>query len=137
MASFLIKVGASVWWPVHVNVPADGGTVETVTFDIKFRRYGLAQGATFSGMTDAEFITAVAIDWRGVVDHDSAPLAYTPTNVAKVLDVPGCAEAIGAAFRSCFHAAPETRLGNSEPSPAGGPAAAPAPASEAPPATPI
>ena len=125
MADFIIKTGAGVWWPVIVMQGIDGGVVaEAGRFDIKFRRVARSEIEAIRALDDAAFVARVATAWRGVIDGDGMALPFTPTGIAQALDVMGVAEAIGTAWGKFVAGIAETRLGNSEASPAGGPAAA-------------
>lgn len=132
-APYVIKAGAATWWPVKWNEPADGGQVVEQQIEMKFRRVSPARFEELreasSSKDDIWFINAIAADWRGVADEDG-PLAFTEANVRRMLEIQGWALAVGTAFAKCHFAQAETRLGNSEGSPAGGPVAA-APASTA------
>lgn len=123
MANFRITPDAGAWWPVRFNQGIDGGHVEEVAFDLKFRRMTSSEAAKVIKETDADFVLAVATAWRGVTGNDG-PVAFDRTQVALAVDLPGVAEAIGRAWAAFISATPETRLGNFEPSLAGGPAAA-------------
>jgi hypothetical protein len=126
-APYVIKKGAAIWWPVKWLEPADGGLVVEQQIEVKFRRVtreGFADlKATADAEDDAAFVQRIALDWRGVADEEG-PLAFTETNIRRMLEIEGWATAVGAAFAKCHFAQGETRLGNSAGSPAGGPAAA-------------
>lgn len=124
MSNFRFVKNAAVWWPVTIDVPTDGGTVEQQRFELKFKRMTVPESQGLNDLNAIDFLKAVAIDWRGVED-DGKPVPFTPENAVLLLDQQvGLAAAVVNAWTKFWFAEPETRLGNSEPSPAGGPAAA-------------
>ena len=62
--------------------------------------------------------------WRKVVSN-GRPVQFTDDNILKLLKWPGFAVAFGNAYKDAFSAKLETREGNSEGSPANGPAGEP------------
>lgn len=137
--AFVIVKGATTWWPVKWNVPVDGGGVQEVGFEIRFKRIGIdefqALAKQASAMVDETFLTAVATDWRGITDDAGRPVPFDAAGRTAMLDVPFVPTAIANAWQRFFMAVPETRLGNSDPSPAAGPVEATVTA-EAPPPVP-
>jgi hypothetical protein len=138
--SFVIVKGATTWWPVKWNVPVDGGGVTEVGFEMRFKRIGIAEFqallAEAQAGVDDSFLTKIATDWRGITDDADRPVLFDAEGRAAMLDVPFVPTAIAVAWQNCFAAVPETRLGNSAPSPDAGPAAAAETAVGASPATP-
>lgn len=124
MANFVIKNGAGVWWPVMVAVAIDGGNVEQQTFEVKFKRLDVAGIEAARQLQDPAWVAATILDWRGVHIGDDGQLPFNAENVDVLLAQPNLAAALGTAWAAFVSAQPETRLGNSEASPAGGPAAA-------------
>lgn len=140
MSGFVIVKGATTWWPVRWNVPVDGGGVQEVGFEMRFKRLGIT---AFNGLqkqpgdeVTPEFAEQIATDWRGITDDAGRPVPFDGHGRAAMFDVPFVPGAIYQAWQNCFTATPETRLGNSEASPAAGPAATPAPATADPAAMP-
>ena len=123
MSNFRFVKNAAVWWPVTVDVPADGGTVEQKRFELKFKRLKVSEIEEIRQLGNVDFVLRTAVDWRGLDDEGKA-VPFGASTIAEIMDEPGVAEAIGRAWGSFLTATPETRLGNSGPSPAGGPAAA-------------
>lgn len=132
MANFRIVRSAAVWWPVIWQEAADGGGVEECRIEVKFKRLTISQFKAFETKEIAEVLAEVALDWRGIDDDAGRPVPFTPEAVAQLLDMPNLPSALAIAWGRCFAAMPETRLGNSGPSPAGGPAAMTEPTAEAP-----
>lgn len=127
--AYVIKKGAGVWRPVRWDEAVDGGGVETAEIQVKFRRVGLEEAAELNKLAGAgelsmpEFAKRVVLDWDGPAEADGKPLAFTPDNVAALLDVPGFPAGLELAFWQMVGGMADERVKNSPASPAGGPAA--------------
>lgn len=125
MSNFVIKKGATAWWPVKWLEPTEEGDLLPVAIDMKFRRLSVEQsrnGADEPG--DLGFIKWVATDWRKITDDAGRPAPFDDENLLEMVARPAFMVAVGEAFNAFLLALPETRLGNSDPSPAGGQAGA-------------
>lgn len=122
MSNFVIKKGATAWWPVSWAEPVDGGETVQCRIELKFRRLSKEEAATVV-TEDAAFIRFVATDWRHITDEAGRPAPFDEENVTEMAARPAFSIAVAEAFGAFTQALPETRLGNSDPSPAGGPAA--------------
>lgn len=100
---FKLKQSASFFWPVDVNVMADGGQHQKQTFDAEFLRLGQKQLDELSAkvkvgeMNDADFVRQVLVGWRGVVD-DGVEVPFSAGALDQLLDLPGLAASIVIAF---------------------------------------
>ncbi|HPU15384.1 MAG TPA: hypothetical protein PK808_04810 [Polymorphobacter sp.] len=135
------------WWPVNFEVPADGGEVAAQSVDLKFARLGALDYKALWGTAyaDAQAVGEGKIPpptasematrnrqmfnrcvrgWRNIVDGEGSPLPFADPYIDQLLDVGGFPEAFGLAYLKFWNAVPETILGNSAPSPDGGPATA-------------
>ena len=77
-----------VWWPVKIEVPADGGTTYTKEIDVLFELFtkSEARAAVESGTT-AEAVIAKVRDWRKMdPGADDAPLPCTPDIVRALFE---------------------------------------------------
>lgn len=113
-----IKRYLTVWWPVTIAVPADGGQTETHRAEFllrvprdsdrrkMFNRYDNNTGAVTADvnaqMTDdlRAFLTDHVEDWREIVDDDGQPIAFSAEALADSLDAlpaltPALATALG------------------------------------------
>lgn len=134
MGKFVFVRGGSIWWPVKWLEPVDGGGTVEQSLEMKFKRLPWDQIDAIYKLDNAQFIAAVATDWRDIIDAEKRPVPFEADAIAEMAGRPAFGEAIGAAFMMCLRALPETRQGNSDPSLAGGPAAgaatAPAPVAD-------
>lgn len=133
MAYRIVK-NAAVWWPVRwMDVEEDGSLIEReVEFKFKRQPKDAIDDAKLDELLLPDFVTAVAVDWRGVEAEDGKPLAFSRMGVETFLNQPGeVFPAVARAWNACMNAEPERRLGNFAPPPADGLAAA----TVAPPAT--
>lgn len=124
MGKFVFVRGAVTWWPVKWFEPADGGVTVENTIQLRFKRtpWGEEVDALYK-LDVVPFIEAVATDWRGIIDDADRPVAFEADAIAEMAGRPAFGEAVGAAYLEFLRAVPATRLGNSEASLAGGPAA--------------
>ncbi len=125
--AYVIKKGAGVWRPVRWDEAVDGGGVESQEICVKFRRVGLEEAAGLNARAGAgslpmlEFARSVVLDWDGPA-AEAGPLAFTPDNLAALLDVPGVPAAIELAFWQMVGGMADERTKNSPASPGTGPA---------------
>lgn len=79
-----LKIADSVWWPVVIEVPADGGKVQSLEVEGKFRL--LHDDDYIATMKDAgvDLLSQVLLDWRGIEDESGAPLAFSPSALAQL-----------------------------------------------------
>jgi hypothetical protein len=124
MSNFRFVKNAAVWWPVRWQLAIDGGRTEEVSIELKFQRVRVSEIEEIRALENVDFVLRTAADWRGVLDEAGKPAPFERELVGQLMDQPGVAEAIGRAWGGFLTATPESRLGNSVPSPAGGPAAA-------------
>lgn len=92
MAQFIIKKNPTVWWPVSVVIPADGG-VTAYQFEAQIRvrpeseldaaleKERRAQEAAGTSLLLSLEAAAVSLpefvaDWRGVVDDEGFPIPF-------------------------------------------------------------
>lgn len=105
---FKLAISPAYWWPVEVALPgageAAGGVVEKADFEVEFIRMGeeqfvkLAQEVQERRIGDVDLVPRVIRNFRKVQDDTGASLPYSAANLATLLDVPGVASAIVAAF---------------------------------------
>lgn len=128
MSAFRIVKGAGTWWPVTWAEPLDGGEVAECQIEVKFRRHPWERVDELYKLGNHQFAAEVALDWRGIEDDAGRPAPMFGSEgssdaLTEMLSRPAFAVALGAAYVAFLRAQPETRLGNSAASPAGGPAA--------------
>lgn len=88
-----------VWWPVKIEVPADGGTTDTKEIDVLFELFTKSEAreaATAASATEA--IIAKVRDWRDMTRDDDTPLPCTPDIVRALFEHPYIERAFTAAL---------------------------------------
>lgn len=103
-----LKLGQprSYKWPVEWTIPADDGRHQKIGFDAEFKRLAqtrideIYKSATGGGaISDEELVGEVLVGWgTNVLDENDQPLAFTPANIAAVLDIQGARAATVRAF---------------------------------------
>jgi hypothetical protein len=121
MSGFRFVKDAAVWWPVRWQEPADGGETVEASIELKFRRLGVSEAEALTSLSNLEFVSAAATDWRGALDGEGKPVPFSKEWVAAWLDIPPVAAAVAASWARFLSAQPEIRVGNSAASPGGGP----------------
>lgn len=123
MSRFVFVRGGATWWPVKWLEPVDGGGAVEQSLEMRFRRLPWSEASAIPFAASAEFVRALAVDWRDIVDEAGREVPFEESAIVEMAGRLPFVEALVGAFFECLRAAPETRLGNSEPSPAGGQAA--------------
>ena len=127
--AFRIVKDATSWWTVKWNGVDDDGQVVEQSLELRFARLGNAEFMAMFGPDNTTENQAlwnrVVRGWRGLQDEAGTDIAW-PNDAAvdALLDTANFPAALGLAYMAFMRALPETRLGNSSPSPAGGRAAA-------------
>lgn len=86
-----------VWWPVTVRVPADGGVAEQ-KFEARLR---IVATSTFNELLEAgagALLETVVLDWRGILDEEGQPLAFSRGALEALLDLPYVTAALSDAY---------------------------------------
>lgn len=97
-----------VWWPVTAHRPLDGGEVEDVHFEVRFRLPALAvmQDVARAGLSvDDGGLSELVVGWRGVQDPEGRELDCTPEHVRAVLGVSWVRWAVSGALLECCRGA--------------------------------
>lgn len=90
--AFVLKQSDSYFWPVTVEIPADGGRFEKSSFDIEFRRVGqarineLVELGRDGQVSDRQTCEELVVGWRGVTDG-TADIAYSQGALSQLLDI--------------------------------------------------
>ncbi|MFO1217650.1 MAG: hypothetical protein U1E89_04615 [Burkholderiaceae bacterium] len=104
---FNLALSPAYWWPVKVRTPAGGdaaGQLNEGEFEVEFNRLGEKAFAQFireiteKKLSDVQIVPRVLRNFRKVQDESGASLPYSNDNLGTLLDVPGAATAIVAAF---------------------------------------
>lgn len=98
---FVISQSESYAWPVEVKLPASGGTFDKHTFEAEFKRMPASRIRELiarEDILDIDFCREVMVGWKGIVDNNMKEIPFSETARDRMLDVPGVAQAIYAAF---------------------------------------
>ena len=102
---FKIDLSPSYWWPVRFNLPKEtGGTQETYTFDVEYKRMTLSESealgrrAEVEKLSDAAIAAEMVIGWKGVADGTGAPVPFSEAALRRALDTPNVAAAVVSTF---------------------------------------
>ena len=102
--AFVLKKSGSYSWPVHFDIPVDGGRFERQTFDCEFKQISqtrireISVGIGSDGMTDADVAAEVLVGWSGVTDDNGKDVPFSQSALADLLEVPMLAGAIVLAY---------------------------------------
>ena len=117
--AFILDQSPSYSWPVTVKVPQDGGRFRSYTFDVEFARVSqerreelgrqllVQKGRIEAGLLEGELLTPrqiaaeLVVGWSGILDSeekDAAPVPFSTTTLAQLLNVGDVADAILAAW---------------------------------------
>lgn len=100
---FKLKQSDTFTWPVEVKLAGDGGKFEKHTFDAEFKRVSqprideIALAVGRNEMGDRQVCEEVVVGWSGITE-DGEAVPFSPTNLGRILDLPGVARAISATF---------------------------------------
>lgn len=119
---FKIQREREFWWPVKVQLPADGGKHETHEFDVRLRQSSLPKmieamaQASKAGEPEKQFqaFQTLITGWRRIANEDGGELDFNAANFKALLEVPTAAAGLIEAIRQAFlpPAPLERRRGN-------------------------
>jgi len=99
---FKISHNATYFWPVTVELPADGGKFEKHTFDAQFKRLPQKRLDEIfdrnAEVKDSDVITEILVGWKGIVDDQGNEVVYSETNRDELLQIARVRSGILAAF---------------------------------------
>lgn len=88
-----------VWWPVSVQVPADGGATAEQKFEVRFRILPMSRFEELNRQGATVLLKDVVENWRGVIDEfNGDPLPFDPAALAALVDLPFVARALSLAY---------------------------------------
>lgn len=98
-----VKADRWVWWPVHVRVPEDGGTVSVVECQVQLRLATRTELERLrrGELDDAEAVAFLAeriLDWRDIQDESGAAVTCSAETRAALLELPYFAGALTSAL---------------------------------------
>lgn len=110
---FKLQKTPAYWWPVTVKFPADGGTWEEDTFEVKFPRLDREGIRTIvaeaAKATTLAVLQRLVLDFKDVIAADGTALRHSSEALAQLDAMPGVAQAIFNAFMASHE---QAALGN-------------------------
>lgn len=107
--AFVRKKVKTFKWPVTVEEPADGGTFDSSTFDITFKRLGRKEFSALSEKGDLILLKAIVLDWDGINDEDGKAVPFAIDTLKEFSDDPYWIRGVLKAYTETFDGA---RQGN-------------------------
>lgn len=100
--AFKISRSQTYRWPIKIRLPKDGGGCTVETFEGEFRRLKQSridelrrqliaqeQGRLEDGEITAEAaICEILAGWSGIMDDDGEELAFSPSALAQIVELP-------------------------------------------------
>lgn len=107
--AFVRKKVKTFKWPVTIEEPSDGGTFDSSTFDITFKRLGRKEFSSLSEKGDLILLKTIVTDWDGIDDEDGKALPFSIESLKELSDDPYWIRGVLKAYTDTFDGA---RLGN-------------------------
>lgn len=82
-----LAIADSAWWPVVIDVPADGGKVQSLEVEGQFSLHTDEEYAELMKLPQGELLGRVLKDWRGIEDEAGQPLPFTPAARSKMVKI--------------------------------------------------
>ena len=86
--TFVRKKVKTFKWPVTIEEPSDGGTFDSSTFDITFKRLGRKEFSKLSEKGDLPLLKAVVLGWNGISDEDGTDTPFSIEALTEFADDP-------------------------------------------------
>ena len=94
--------------PVTFKTPAAGGTYQTNSFMVEFKRLSVSEVKQLpQDATDADIARRVVVGWNEVEDGQGNPMPFSADGLEKLLDIVGVAPAIVRTYFECVSGAQE------------------------------
>lgn len=99
---FKLSQSNSYYWPVTVEMPADGGKFEKHTFDAEFRRMSVDELQALGDTDETGGIACrtIMVGWKGIVDDSGEEVPFSETSRDQLLQWPTVRIAIMQSFRA-------------------------------------
>lgn len=98
-----------VWWPVIINMPVDGGTIEEVECTAQFEVLDADEYGEFKECPDVEFLERVVRDFgKDVMFEDGTPIPCNDANKQRFFKSAGY---VRMGFINAYHEAATGYLG--------------------------
>jgi hypothetical protein len=85
---FKLQKTNAVWWPVTINVPADGGTVTEHKIQVKFELIPQDEFDSLAQQGDINLLQRFVKDWQDISNENDEPLPFNDENSALLFKVP-------------------------------------------------
>lgn len=103
--AFIRKKVKSFKWPVTIEEPADGGSFDSSTFDITFKRLGRKEFGKLSEKGDLPLLKAIVLGWLGISDEDGAAVPFSIETLTEFADDPYWVRGVLKAYTETFDGA--------------------------------
>ena len=103
---FKLMQSPAYWWPVTLQQPAEDkpGELVATTFEVQFLRKTAAEQQAWldevrtKTLSDAQYVRPLVAGFRQVFDAVDQAVAFTPSALEQLLNVPGAASAMTRAY---------------------------------------
>lgn len=98
--AFILKQSSTYFWPVQIEIPADGGKHEKQTFDAEFKRVTqdrieeIREAIMSEATNDRAIACEVLIGWTGIKDDAGDDIPFSERNRDDLLNIPGIARTV-------------------------------------------
>lgn len=82
---FKLKKNRQVWWPVTINVPADGGRIIPCETQVQFNLLEQHEFDEYAEQSDEAALEAIMANWKGFADEQGEPLPFNRETLLAVL----------------------------------------------------
>jgi len=103
--AFVRKKVKTFKWPVTVEEPSDGGTFDSSTFDVVFKRLGRSEFSKLSEKGDLQLLKSVVLGWDGITDEDGKELPFSMEALKEFSDDPYWIRGVLKAYTETFDGA--------------------------------
>ncbi|NBS69049.1 hypothetical protein EBT31_09065 [bacterium] len=103
--AFVRKKVKAFKWPVTIEEPADGGTFDSSTFDITFKRLGRKEFSKLSEKGDLPLLKSIVLDWNGITNEDDTTVPFSIEALTEFADDPYWVRGVLKAYTETFDGA--------------------------------
>lgn len=86
--------------PVVVQTPNEKGGFDKNTFDAVYKRTSIKENEELKSLNNHELVKRVCVNWKMIDAENNEPVPFSPEELDAVMEVPGAAFQMAAAFWS-------------------------------------